>query len=269
MAMYDIKTEELVKNLAEALKGKIEQPGWTVFVKTSHGKERPPLGNNWWYMRSASVLKNVAFLGPIGVSKLRTKYGARKNRGHKPDKFVKGSGKIIRDILQQLEKAGLVKQGKKGSHKGRITTPQGQSLIDKCSFTKKITTKPQKTEKKEIKTEKPKEEEPVKEIKKEEKKLAEQEKAEMSETEQPKKEEVVEQPKEETKEQSKPETEQPKETVEEKKEEIKIKEEPEMSETKASEPIQESPIPNKIEEVVEQPKEEIKEQKIQDKTEKQ
>jgi small subunit ribosomal protein S19e len=268
MAMYDIKTMELVENLAEALKGLIKQPEWTLFVKTSHGKERPPLDDDWWYLRAASVLKNVAFLGPIGVSKLRTKYGTRKNRGHQPDKFVKGSGKIIRDILQQLEKAGLVKQGKKGAHKGRILTPQGQSLIDKCSFTKKITkkedTKPKKTEKKES-TElqnsknsvsqeqgsrelQPKVEELVNQVSNKPKEVPEikKEPAEEIKTEQ-----TEIKPQEATKE--KPEPKQPKEIVEEKKEEIKIKEEPE-----------------KPEEFNNQPKTELsKEQKIQDKTEKQ
>ena len=41
--------------------------------------------------------------GPIGVSKLRTKYGGKKNRGHKPEHFYKGSGSVARKVLQQFE----------------------------------------------------------------------------------------------------------------------------------------------------------------------
>ena len=71
--------------------------------------------------------------GPVGVSKLRSKYGSRKNRGVKPHKFTRASGNIIRKILQQLETAGLVQQQKTGVHKGRIITPAGSSLLSKIA----------------------------------------------------------------------------------------------------------------------------------------
>jgi small subunit ribosomal protein S19e len=96
-------------------------------------KERPPLKEDWWYMRAASVLRKVSILGPVGVEKLRTKYGGKKNRGHKTEHRFKGSGNIVRKVLQQLEKAGLIKKGDKGVHKGRVITPKGISLIDKAA----------------------------------------------------------------------------------------------------------------------------------------
>ena len=131
MSIYDKNQQEVVNKTAEKLRLVINPPEWHIFVKTGAGKERPPVNNDWWYQRAASVLRRVYLTGPIGVSKLRTKYGSKKNRGHKPEKFYKGSGKIIRVILKQLEEAKLIVKAEKGMHKGRIITKQGISFIEK------------------------------------------------------------------------------------------------------------------------------------------
>ena len=133
--MYDVNAQELISKAAEELKKipDIKPPVWAVFVKTGMHKERPPVDDDWWYMRAASVLRTVYRLGPVGVSKLRTKYGGKKNRGVKKEHFYKGSGNILRKSLQQLEKAGFVKFAEKGVHKGRIMTPKGKSFLDKIA----------------------------------------------------------------------------------------------------------------------------------------
>jgi len=131
--IYDANTQELIKKAAEALKDKIKAPEWSMFVKTGVSRERPPVEKDWWYMRAASILRKVYLLGPIGTNKLRVKYSGRKNRGYVPEKTFKGSGKIIRAILQQLEQGGFIKKEEKGVHKGRIITPQGKSFLDKLS----------------------------------------------------------------------------------------------------------------------------------------
>ncbi|MBI2573177.1 30S ribosomal protein S19e [Candidatus Woesearchaeota archaeon] len=119
---------------AELKKQQLVKPTtWSAFVKTGHHKERTPDSPDWWYFRSAAILRAIAKLGPVGTEKLRTKYGGKKNRGHKPGKTYKASGSIIRHILQQLEKAQLIKQADKGVHKGRILTPKGTSLVDKIA----------------------------------------------------------------------------------------------------------------------------------------
>ena len=133
--MYDVDPQELIKRTAQELK-KIEEiktPEWAPYVKTGAHKERPPVDNGWWYLRTASVLRTIYRLGPVGVSKLRTKYGGKKNRGVKKDHFFKGSGNILRKAMQQLEKAGLIKFVEKGVHKGRIITPKGKSLLDRIA----------------------------------------------------------------------------------------------------------------------------------------
>lgn len=135
MTIYDVPINELIIKAAEELKNikDIMPPSWADFVKTGAHKERPPVQKDWWYIRAASVLNALNKLGPVGVSKLRAKYGGKKNKGYKPERFCKGSGNIIRKILQQLEKAGLAKKADKGVHKGRIITPQGLALLGKAA----------------------------------------------------------------------------------------------------------------------------------------
>ena len=133
--MYDADPQELVEKTAQELKKlpEIKAPVWANFVKTGMHKQRPPTEKDWWQIRVASVLRTVYRLGPIGTEKLRTKYGGKKNRGHKQEHFFKGSGSILRKSLQQLEKAGLIKFAEKGVHKGRIVTPKGKSFLDKIA----------------------------------------------------------------------------------------------------------------------------------------
>jgi small subunit ribosomal protein S19e len=133
--MYDVPVNDLIEETAKELQkiDQIKPPSWTVFVKTGTHKERPPKREDWWYVRCAAVLRSVRKLGPVGVQKLRTKYGGKKNRGHKTERFYKGSGSIIRKALQQLEAAELIKKGEAGNHKGRIITPKGISILDKAA----------------------------------------------------------------------------------------------------------------------------------------
>ncbi|MBI5389760.1 30S ribosomal protein S19e [Candidatus Woesearchaeota archaeon] len=132
---YDVQKSKLILKTADELKklNEIKPPVWSAYVKTGAHKERPPVLNDWWFQRSASVLCAVEALGPIGVAKLRTKYGGKKNRGHKPEKFYKASGNILRKVLQQLEKAGFIKQATIKGHKGRVITPKGKAFLDQSA----------------------------------------------------------------------------------------------------------------------------------------
>jgi small subunit ribosomal protein S19e len=134
MSINETDAHVLITNVAKELKHMIKQPEWTPYVKTGTHKQRPPADKEWFFTRAASVLRTVAIDGPIGVSKLRVKYGGRKNRGYKPEKFVKGSGNVLRKALQELDKAGLTIQAEKGVHKGRIITPKGAKLLAKAGF---------------------------------------------------------------------------------------------------------------------------------------
>jgi len=131
MSVFDVDPQKLIERLKEELKkfSEIKIPHWAKFVKNSCANERPPEQKDFWYIRAASILRRLYIDGPIGVSRLRTYYGRRKKRGRRPEKFYKASGKIIRTILQQLEKAGLVQK----VNGGRALTSKGRSLLDKIS----------------------------------------------------------------------------------------------------------------------------------------
>jgi small subunit ribosomal protein S19e len=131
--MKVVNHQHLIEKLAERLKGTMNPPPWAEYVKTGHGKQRPPARQDWWYIRSAAVLLSVQKLGPVGVSKLSVKYGSRKNRGNKTERHSDASRNILRKILQQLESGKLIRQVEKKAHKGRIITTQGVKLIDECS----------------------------------------------------------------------------------------------------------------------------------------
>jgi len=126
-----VHSQELVEKLTVKIKEveAVKAPEWAAFVKTGMSKERPPMDGDWWEKRAASILFKVLRYGPIGVSKLRRKYGGKKNRGVKPGRFYPGSANIIRKILQQLEKAELVKMKDKGVRKGKVIAPKGAALI--------------------------------------------------------------------------------------------------------------------------------------------
>ena len=82
VSIYDVYPRKLIEEMALELKKMPEMspPEWAVYVKTGTHNMRPPAEENWWYVRSAAILRSIYKLGPIGVSKLRTKYGGRKNR---------------------------------------------------------------------------------------------------------------------------------------------------------------------------------------------
>jgi len=135
MEVQHVEPHVLISEVARELKNdsRFKPPTWSQFVKTGVSKERPPIQADWWYTRTAALLRKVYLMGPIGTNKLRTMYGAKKNNGVSEEHFYKGSGSIIRKILQQCEKAGYLSQSMKGVHKGRVLTPAGVKLLSQVA----------------------------------------------------------------------------------------------------------------------------------------
>jgi len=125
----DLLIEKLSTYIVENVK-EVTPPGWTSYVKTGSHTERVPQRPDWWYIRSASLLRKLYFNSPVGVQRLRKEYGGRKRKGVFPAHFRKAGGSIIRDVLQQLEKAGLVDKVEK---KGRSISRKGRGLLDAVS----------------------------------------------------------------------------------------------------------------------------------------
>ena len=126
---YDVPAELLIRKTADKLM-KLEickAPEWAPFVKTGIHKEKAPLEKDWWHIREAAILRKVYMNGPIGTMHLRALFCGPKDRGSKPSRVAYGSGSVIRNALQQLEQAELLKTVK---GKGREVTPKGKSLLD-------------------------------------------------------------------------------------------------------------------------------------------
>ncbi|MBN2094670.1 MAG: 40S ribosomal protein S19 [Candidatus Aenigmarchaeota archaeon] len=131
MEEMNLKLAELSKKLkSEKI---VEMPEWARFIRTGVSRERVPQDDGWWYIRSASILRKVYINGPIGTERLANHYGGRKNRGSRTDKFFRGSRKLIRTILIQLENSGLVEKSKT-KRMGRILTKKGADMIAKVGL---------------------------------------------------------------------------------------------------------------------------------------
>lgn len=126
------EADKLIEKLSKELEKmeEIKPPEWAKFAKTGVCKERQPSHRNWWYTRSASILRKLSLGRPIGVSRTRKIYGGRKRRGHKPEHKYPASGSIIREIFQQLEKAGFAKMEK---GKGRTITAKGKLFLNEIA----------------------------------------------------------------------------------------------------------------------------------------
>jgi small subunit ribosomal protein S19e len=126
--VYDIPAELLIPKVAGELKKRkeIQPPAWAAFAKAGVHQQMPPEDPDFWYVRSASVLRRLYTDGPVGVQRMRTAYGGKRDRGSSPFQFRKGGGSSLRKILQQLEAAGLVTKDKTG----RSLSVAGRSFLD-------------------------------------------------------------------------------------------------------------------------------------------
>lgn len=123
---------DLINAVAEKLKGlkELKAPKEAMFWKTAWSREFPPDDyENFWYIRAASLLRKL-YRKPIGINRLKKVYGGRSPGYVHLKHSSKGSGAIIRRILQQLEKAGFVRTTDKN---GRELTNAGRSILDKTS----------------------------------------------------------------------------------------------------------------------------------------
>ena len=135
--VYELGSGEYNLKLAEALKKipEFKQPEWSAFVKSSPSKERPIDDPDFWYKRAASILRQIYKNKTLGVNRLRTKYGSKKNRGMKPERFRRAGGKIIRVSLQQSDSAGFTEiikkiKGVRERKPGRQLTEKGKKFLE-------------------------------------------------------------------------------------------------------------------------------------------
>jgi small subunit ribosomal protein S19e len=128
----DLPASVMLPRLAQELRTRqaVTPPPWATFVKTGVHKQRAPSQPDWWYLRSASVLRKIYLHGHVGIARLSADYGGKRDRGSAPYHARTGSRAVLREIVQQLERAGLVQPYKT---MGRRVSPEGQKLLDLLS----------------------------------------------------------------------------------------------------------------------------------------
>jgi small subunit ribosomal protein S19e len=135
VSALEAPADKLILRLARYLKENVDElkpSHWSLYAKTGVDRETPPFQDDWWYIRAASIMRKLYKAGrPLGVGRFRVIYGGRKNRGSRPEHFVRAGGSIPRTILKQLENAGLVARV---PGKGRILTPKAVSLMDNIAY---------------------------------------------------------------------------------------------------------------------------------------
>jgi len=128
----DVPPSVLLPQLATELRNRqaVVPPPWATFVKTGVHKQRAPVQTDWWYLRSASVLRKIYLQGYVGIARLSAEYGGKRDRGSAPYHAHSGSRAILREIVHQLEKAGLVQPYKT---RGRRLSAAGEKLLTTVS----------------------------------------------------------------------------------------------------------------------------------------
>eukprot|EP00441_Pelagodinium_beii_P035791 CAMPEP_0197650932 /NCGR_PEP_ID=MMETSP1338-20131121/31251_1 /TAXON_ID=43686 ORGANISM="Pelagodinium beii, Strain RCC1491" /NCGR_SAMPLE_ID=MMETSP1338 /ASSEMBLY_ACC=CAM_ASM_000754 /LENGTH=159 /DNA_ID=CAMNT_0043225451 /DNA_START=59 /DNA_END=538 /DNA_ORIENTATION=+ len=129
VTVKDVEPDQFIKAFSQHLKrqGRFELPKWADVVKTAKYKELPPNDPDWLYVRTASMVRKIYIRKGMGVGAFRKVYGGQQRRGTCTKVFSKGSGRIARYIVQQLEEMGLVEQNEDG---GRMITKEGQRELD-------------------------------------------------------------------------------------------------------------------------------------------
>jgi len=131
---HNVPADKLIKALAAHLKDNVKEiapPAWASYSKTGTHVERIPTQPDFWYLRSAALMRRLYTDGPVGIERLRTVYGGRAKKGMINEHFYKSASSNIRKALQQLEAAGLVA---KVGNRGRALTAKGTSMVDRVAY---------------------------------------------------------------------------------------------------------------------------------------
>merc|ERR1711863_62113 len=131
VSVKDVNQSDFVAAFAAFLKksGKCTPPKWSDFAKTATFKQMPPADDDWFYVRTAAVARQLYIKGTVGTGRMATIYGGSANRGFRPSHTYKGNCHIARLAFQQLESMKLVEK----ADKGRKLSKEGQRDMDRVA----------------------------------------------------------------------------------------------------------------------------------------
>jgi small subunit ribosomal protein S19e len=134
ICVRDVKASAFIAAYAEHLKNsdKFELPVWADTVKTGVFKELAPYGDDWYYIRAASIARKVYLCPGLGVGQLQKWYGGSYRRGARTEHFRKASAGVIRSVLLQLEEMKVMEKLENG---GRQVSRVGQQDLDRIAGT--------------------------------------------------------------------------------------------------------------------------------------
>mmetsp|Transcript_5462 Transcript_5462/g.6356 ORF Transcript_5462/g.6356 Transcript_5462/m.6356 type:complete len:151 (-) Transcript_5462:85-537(-) len=132
ICVRDVTAPAFIEAYAEHLKNsdKFELPVWADTVKTGVFKELAPYGDDWYYIRAASIARRVYLNPGVGVGQLQRWYGGNYRRGCRTEHFRKANKGIIRSVLIQL---GDMRVTELVGGSGRRISRVGQQDLDRIA----------------------------------------------------------------------------------------------------------------------------------------
>jgi len=132
ICVRDVAADSFISAYAEHLKNsdKFELPVWADLVKTGTFKELAPYGDDWYYIRAASIARKVYLRPGLGVGQLQKWYGGSYRNGVRTQHFKRANAGVIRSVLIQLENMKVTEKVEKG---GRRMTRVGQQDLDRIA----------------------------------------------------------------------------------------------------------------------------------------
>jgi len=134
VTVKDVPADAFIKACAEFLKRqpKFDVPKYHDIVKTGVCKESAPYDEDWFFIRSASILRKVYLRKGTGVGALKKWYGGStgNHRGTKKAHFSTASGAIIRKSMFELEKLQMMEHCEDG---GREISSKGRAEMDRIA----------------------------------------------------------------------------------------------------------------------------------------
>jgi len=134
VTIYDVPADAPSRKSPHDSKTGSTSPTGSNSPRAAPARRLPPKQEDFWYVRSASLLRKVAQNEPIGIERLATEYGSKKRGSNRysvrPGEHEGGSRKLIRASLQALEEDGLVTTA---AGEGRRISDDGEAFLSEVA----------------------------------------------------------------------------------------------------------------------------------------